>query len=338
MRARERTARSLRGLETDRPALAHLFLGGAPHILNRAGRVLRDAYRTPSGIAEVQDIAAELLGHDAGTVPWGCLTVEAEAFGCELEWFDDYYPRVTSHPLADTDDLTRLTDPDPATTKRLPLVLESLALVRERLGDDQFVIAMVVSPFLVAAELRGMERLLADLVFNPGFVMDLLDRVTQGLERYVGAIASSGAADVIMFENAGAGREMLGPTHVERFVMPYERRLLAAARARAPELILIEHNCAAGPYVEEILRLDVDAVHVAHADPDVISRAGIACLGTVDNQRLLLDGTPTQVVEAARAEIAQAPPAGFLLTTSCEIPFAAPIANLHALSAACRAK
>jgi uroporphyrinogen decarboxylase len=332
MRARERTARSLRGQETDRPALAHLFLGGAPHILDRAGRVLAEAYRSPSGIAEVQGVAAELFGHDAGTVPWGCLTVEAEAFGCELEWFDNYYPRVVSHPLADTEDLTRLSDPDPAHAKRMPLVLESLTLVREGLGDDQFVIAMVVSPFLVAAELRGMERLLADLVLNPGFAMDLLDRVTQGIERYVSAIASLGAADAIMFENAAAGREMLGPTHVERFVMPFERRLLAAARAEAPELILIEHNCAVDPYIEEILALDVDAVHVAHADPDVIERAGVARLGTVDNQRLLLEGTPAQIKQASRAEIAQAS-GGFVSSTSCEIPFAAPLENIRALTA-----
>jgi uroporphyrinogen decarboxylase len=337
MRARERTARSLQGLEIDHPALAHLFLGGAPHVLGHAGRALGDVYRTASGIAEVQGIAAELFDHDAGTVPWGCLTVEAEAFGCDLEWFDDYYPRVVSHPLEDTVDLCKLVDPDPARTGRMPLVLESLTLVRERLGDDQFVIALVVSPFLVAAELRGMEGLLADLVLKPGFTMDLLEQVTAGIERYVGAIASSGAADAIMFENAGAGREMLGPAHVERFVMPFERRLLAAARAAAPGLILIEHNCSVGPYVDEILRLDVDAVHVAHADPDVIYEVGMARLGTVDNQQLLLEGTPAEVERAALAEMAHASPGGFVLATSCEIPFAAPMANIRALSTARRA-
>lgn len=305
-------------------------------MLRHAGRTLGDTYRTPGGIAEIQGIAAELFGHDAGTVPWGCLTVEAEAFGCELEWFDDYYPRVASRPLEDEVDLARLVDPDPGSMGRMPLVLESLALVRERLGDDQFVIALVVSPFLVAAELRGIEGLLADLVLNPEFAEDLLEQITSGIERYVGAIALSGAADAIMFENAGAGREMLGPAHVERFVMPFERRLLAVARATAPELIRIEHNCAAEPYVDEILQLDVDAVHVAHADPKIIREAGLARFGNVDNQRLLLEGTPADVERVARADVVAASPGGFVLTTSCEIPFAAPMANIQALSTACR--
>jgi uroporphyrinogen-III decarboxylase len=218
----------------------------------------------------------------------------------------------------------------------MPLVLESLALVRERLGDDQFLIAIVVSPFLVAAELRGIEGLLADLVLNPGFAKDLLEHVTIGIERYVGAIAASGAADAIMFENAGAGREMLGPAHVEHFVMPFEHRLLAVARAAVPELILIEHNCAAEPYLDQILRLDVDAVHVAHADSKVIRESGIARLGTVDNQRLLLEGTPADVERAARVELATGSSGGFVTATSCEIPFAAPLANIRALSTACR--
>lgn len=305
-------------------------------MLRHARRTLGDAYRTPGGIAEIQGVAAELFGHDAGTVPWGCLTVEAEAFGCEVEWFDNYYPRVASRPLEHEADLAHLVDPDPGNTGRMPLVLESLALVRERLADDQFVIALVVSPFLVAAELRGMEGLLADLVLNAGFASDLLEQVTSGIERYVGAIAISGAADAIMFENAGAGREMLGPAHVERFVMPYERRLLAVARAASPELILIEHNCAVEPYVDEILRLDVDAVHVAHADQGAIRDAGTARFGNVDNQRLLLEGSPAEVERVARVEVAAASPGGFVLTTSCEIPFAAPMANIQALATACR--
>lgn len=335
MHARERTATALRGGDIDRPALANLFLGGAPHVMHRAARHLGEAYRTPEGIAEVQGVAAELLGHDAATVPWGCLTVEAEAFGCELEWFDDYYPRVTSHPLEAEADLARLVLPDPESAGRMPLVLDSLALVRERLGEDQFVIALVVSPFLVAAELRGMVGLLADLVLNPGFAEELMERVTRGIERYVRAIAEQGAADAIMFENASVGREMLGPSHVERFVMPFERGLLAAARDAAPDLMLIEHNCAEAPYVDEVLRLDVDAVHMARADQDVVQRAGFARLGTVDNQRLLLEGTPADVELAARAELNLASSGRFVLATSCEIPFAAPLANIQALSAAC---
>jgi uroporphyrinogen decarboxylase len=312
-----------------------MFLGGARHVLERAKTTMGKAYRNPGGIARVQQVAAEMFGHDAGTVPWGCLTVEAEAFGCELEWHDDYYPRVASHPLEEERDLRRLIAPDPSASGRMPLVLEALASVRERMGEDQFLIAMVVSPFLVAAELRGMVPLLADFVLEADFVDDLMATVGDGVERYVRAIAAQGAADAIMFENAGACAQMMGPGHVDRFVMPYERRLLASAREVAPSMSLIEHNCAEAPYVDRVLALDVDAVSVAHTDPETVQNAGMARFGAVDNQRLMLEGTPEAVGDAAQAELAAAGKTAYVLATSCEIPFAAPIRNIEALSRAC---
>jgi uroporphyrinogen-III decarboxylase len=306
-----------------------------------------------------------MFGHDAGMVPWGCLTVEAEAFGCRLEWLEDFYPRVAGRPLEDTRDLSRLVDPDPSRSGRMPLVLEALTRLRERAGDDLFIVAMVVSPFLVAAELRGMTGLLEDLVLDPSFADALLERVTEGTGRYVEAIAGSGAADAVMFENAGACREIMGPHHLERFVMPHERRLLEAARRRSPDLVLIEHNCSTTPYFEQVVTLDVDAVsfaygdvrgierrhgwdcHAAHTSANVCvdrfclrpSDAGrpVAWIGNVDNTRIMLEASPDQVRREARACIESAEGSPFVLSTSCEIPFTAPRENIEALIAAARA-
>jgi len=326
---------------------------------------MASAYRDADGIAQAQMVAAEMFGHDAGMVPWGCLTVEAEAFGCRLEWHEDYYPRVVERPLETTQDLSVLPEPDPAWSGRMPLMLGALTRLRERAGDDLFIVAMVVSPFLVAAELRGMTELLADFVVDPSFVDALFDRVTEGTGRYLRAIVGTGACDAVMFENAGACREMMGPHHLERFVMPCERRLLEAARREAPEVFLIEHNCSATPYFEEILTLDVDAVSFAYGDVRGIAErygwdcrtahtsanacldrfclrprdAGrpIAWIGNVDNSRIMLEAAPAQVEREARACIESARGSAFVLSTSCEIPFKAPPENIEALARAARA-
>ena len=81
---RERMRRALKGEPADRPALAYLFLGGARHVLERLGQRIRVAYRDPQLIADAQMLAAELFEHDDAMVPWGCLTVDAEAFDCEI--------------------------------------------------------------------------------------------------------------------------------------------------------------------------------------------------------------------------------------------------------------
>jgi uroporphyrinogen-III decarboxylase len=363
--SRDRMRAALRGESTDRPALAYLFLGGARHPLASVGERLGAVYRDPDLIAATQVAAADLFGHDAGMVPWGCLTVEAEAFGCRLDTLEDYYPRVAKRPLEGTPDLSRLSDPDPSSSGRMPLVLEALTRLRQRCGDDLFVSAMIVSPFLVAAELRGMSELLMDFIRDPAFVEALFERVTAGTERYLEAILRTGACDAVLFENAGACRELIGPHHVAAYVMPYHRRLLETVRREAPGVFTIEHNCSDTPYFEEILELDVDAVSFAHGDVHAIraehrwechathtrpnacadrfclhpspGTRPIAWIGNVDHSKVILRASSDQVFREARACIESARSGPFVLSTGCEIPFKAPLENIRALSRAVQA-
>ncbi|MCH7643313.1 MAG: hypothetical protein IH974_00625 [Myxococcales bacterium] len=72
-------------------------------------------------------LAAELFEHDGAMVPWGYLTIEAEAFGCEVREFDDHDPQLVERPLEGAADPKRLSDPDPAVSGRMSLALEALA-------------------------------------------------------------------------------------------------------------------------------------------------------------------------------------------------------------------
>ena len=362
---RERMRRALKGEPADRPALAYLFLGGARHVLERLGQRMRVAYRDPQLIADAQMLAAELFEHDSAMVPWGCLTVEAEAFGCSVREFDDYYPQIVERPLEEAPDLKRLSDIDPSVSGRMPLVLEALTRLRERAGDDLFISAMVVSPFLVAAELRGMTTLLMDFIRDPAFAETLFERVTEGTERYLKEILRTGACDAVLFENAGATRDMIGPHHLTQFVRPYHERLLAVARREAPDVLLIEHNCSDRPYFEEILKSDIDAVSFAYVDERAIQtqhswdcqashtrtnvcserfclrpsaeESAIARIGNVDHTHIVLNAQPDEVFREARACIESARSSRFVLSTGCEIPFKAPIENIRALARAAQA-
>jgi len=357
--------RALAGEPADRPALAYLFLGGARHVLERLGQRMRVVYSDPQRIADAQMLAAELFEHDSAMVPWGCLTVEAEAFGCRVREFDDYYPQIAERPLEEAADLNLLSNPDPALSGRMPLVLEALTRLRERAGDDLFISAMVVSPFLVAAELRGMAGLLMDFIRDPAFAEALFERVTEGTERYLKAILQTGACDAVLFENAGATRELIGPHHLAQFVRPYHERLLAVMRREAPGVFSIEHNCSDRPYFEEILEADVDAVSFAYADERAIQtqhgwdcrashartnacgerfclrspvdKSSIARIGNVDHTRIILNAQPDEVFREARACIESARSSRFVLSTGCEIPFKAPIENIRALARAAQA-
>jgi uroporphyrinogen decarboxylase len=326
---------------------------------------MNTVYNDPHLMAATQIAAAELFEHDNGMIPWGCLTVEAEAFGCQIEMLEDYYPRVVERPLAADPNLARLCDPDPSSSGRMPLVIEALTELRQRSGEDLFIIAMVVSPFLVAAELRGMTEFLMDFISDPPFVEALSEYVTEGTQRYLEAILRTRACDAVMFENAGACRELMGPHDLARYVMPYHQRLLETARREAPEVFLIEHNCSNTPYFEEILALDVDGVNFAYGDVRAIytkygwnchathtstntclnrfclhprqNARPVAWIGNVDHSQVLLRASPEEVFREARACIESARSGPFVLSTGCEIPFNAPVENIRALARAAHA-
>jgi MtaA/CmuA family methyltransferase len=360
--SRERMTRALRGDAADRPALAYLFLGGARHVLEAMGQSMRSVYADADLMASAQITAAELFGHDSSMLPWGCLMVEAEAFGCHLESPEQYYPQVVSRPLEDDPDLALLSLPDPETNGRMPLVIDSLTRLRARAGDDTFIVAMVVSPFLVAAELRSLTLLLTDFITDPPYVESLMEQVTEGIAGYVEAIVATNACDAIMFENAGATRDLIGPHHLTQFVTPYHRQLLSVARRSNPNLILIEHNCSETPYIDDILASDVDAFSFAHGDVKAISEKlrwdcytehtsvnscidrhclkpehfsrRIARIGNVDHTQIVLNATHEEVFTEARAVIESAGSGPFCLSTGCEIPFKAPLENIRALARA----
>lgn len=329
----------LTGGVPDRTPVHYQFLGGAHRVLAQVGMTMSAAYASPTSIANTQIAAAEMFGHDTVMAPWGCLTVEAEAFGCELDYHDMWYPQARSRPLADTTDLSRLTPIGSGLAGRMPLMVDALAELRARSDGELFVVAMVVSPFLVACELRDMSALMLDIGLDPNFVSDLLDIVTDGIGAYVESIAASGAVDAIMFENAGMAAELLGPHHIETFIRPYHRRLVARARDTAPSTFLIEHNCASSPYFTEIHGTDVDAISFAVDDLELAADLAPVgrpqtLIGMVDHADLMLNGNPDQVRTAALRCIRQAGDRPFILSTGCEVPFKAPTENIAALAAA----
>ena len=193
----------------------------------------------------------------------------------------------------------------------------------------------------MAAELRGMSGLMMDFIRDPAFAEALFERVTEGTARYLKAILKTSACDAVLFENAGATRDLIGPHHLAQFVRPYHEQLLAVVRREAPGVFLIEHNCSDRPYFEEMLESDVDAVSFAYVDERSIQsqhgwechaahtrtnacrerfclrpsadKSAIARIGNVDHTQIILNAKPDEVFREARACIENAGSSPFVL-------------------------
>ena len=121
------------------------------------------------------------------------LQLEAEILGCDLMWADDNPPSVTSHPLADTDDIPeRLVQPGDG---RLPLVMEATRRLKEKVGEETAVMGLFCGPFTLASHLRGT-KLFMDMKKNPEHVRQLMDYVTRNAFQMIDMYLAAGA-DVI---------------------------------------------------------------------------------------------------------------------------------------------
>jgi len=147
--------------------------------------------------------------------------------GVDLDIVDGVGP-VIQRPLRSADDLEQLRPLDPAAD--LPYVLESVVLIRRELGDRVPLIGFAGAPFTLAAYLiegrgtREFTRTKALMYGEPDLWTQLMDRLTDIVIVFLGALVASGAHALQLFDSwVGC----LSPRDYVSFVQPYCRRIFA---------------------------------------------------------------------------------------------------------------
>jgi uroporphyrinogen decarboxylase len=325
----ERFEKAIKLEVTERPPLGHLYFGGGNWVLKELEANFNDVYYSAEGIAKAQTKAKELFGHDNVMSPWGCLTIEAEALGCKIKKTDEY-PSIVKRSVASEEDVKFLRVPDPYKDGRMPLVLESLNILSKQVGEHTAVIGMVCSPFLVASEIRRLQKFLMDVLTKSDFVHEILEIVTAGCVEYAKAMSEQGIF-AIMIENAYMNRTFLDPKNCKEFIFNSTKKLVD--EIKKCNLYVIEHNCSKQLYIDMELELKPDILNLA---VDSISKIrervpDICLMGSVDHANTMFNGAKSDVYKEAKSCLKEGGPKGFILSTECEIPFSAPIENIKTL-------
>jgi uroporphyrinogen decarboxylase len=110
------------------------------------------------------------------------LQVEAEILGCDLLWADNNPPSVSSHPLDMTKGIPCKCLIPSKKDGRIPLILEAMKEVKEKIGDDTALYGLITGSFTLASHLRGQN-----------FFMDMLDdeEYTKNLLAYTTEVAKA---------------------------------------------------------------------------------------------------------------------------------------------------
>ena len=196
-----------------------------------------DAHRDPKKMARLAAGLFKQAGLDNITVPFD-LTLEAEAFGAPVEYFNDQvkWPTVKRFIAQDASDL-QIPD-DVLSAGRIPQVLEALRILRAEYGGEVPVIAYINAPFTsIGSYLVEPSDFLKMIRRTPEKITQFCDELYPYYAEIANAYAEAGA-DVITFREEGASLDSISPRHFDELIKPYLKKMIGLIKA--PRII---HNC-----------------------------------------------------------------------------------------------
>lgn len=336
MTSKERMGAFAAGKEIDRIPCS-LFLGEtAAHFI---GKTVSEYHHSPAVMAEAEVAVFRMFGQDGVGVGPGLFGI-AEAMGTRLNFPEDGIAFVAEPVLQDWSDLDRLEPPDPHRDGRLPLWLEALQSLKEKLGDQVNVGTSVGGPFTIAGSLRGTAQFLRDLRKSPELAHRLLKLATESALRYIDAACDLGIPPG--FGDPIASGTVISTTLFREFAQPYLKICMDRVIERCGKGTML-HICGDSSRIWADMAdtgaatLSLDNMNdLAEAKAAVGDR--VCLMGNVAPVTTIGKGKPEDVITGARACLRKAydSPKGFILSPGCQIPIGAPVENIHALMDAAR--
>jgi uroporphyrinogen decarboxylase len=206
-------------------------------------RALREHYpiltlaKTPELCTRITMMPVEELGVD-GAVLFADIMLPLEAMGVSLEIQPDLGPVIHS-PIHDMTGVQQLRPLEPE--QGVPFVLETIRGLRSELADGRAaIIGFCGAPFTLACYLvegrpsRDYAHAKTLMLRAPDVWAQLMDRLTDGMIRYLRAQVAAGA-DVIQVFDSWIGA--LAPSDYQRSVLPWMQRIFAELhQAGAPTI------------------------------------------------------------------------------------------------------
>lgn len=258
------------------------------------------------------------------------LSVEAEAFGASVRFFENEVPAVTGQLVSDEDEANALAVPS-AKSGRAGMCIEAVRMAKQKIGDRP-VLAGMIGPYSLAGRLMDVTEIMYACYDEPEMVHTVLEKATQFLIAYGNAFKAAGADGIMMAEPLAG---VLSPDLMAEFSAPYVKRIIESLQDEA--FIVIYHNCGGSvPHMlDEIFAQGAAAYHFGNAVDmaQIMERvpADVLCMGNIDPASCFVQGTPdtmTAAVKLLLEKCGRYP--NFMLSSGCDIPAHANWENIQA--------
>jgi len=281
--------------------------------------------------------AAELALHTKFRTPFIMsamdLSVEAEEFGATIQMDDWEIPTVTGRFVTDMDGITGIRIPSVG-TKRSTVYLKAVERLRAA-GTDALVLGGMIGPFSLAGRLFGVSEALAETAGEPDMMHALVKKTTAYLTAYAQAFKAAGAHGLIIAEPTAG---LMSPPSTASFSSPYVKQIREAVEDN--EFTVILHNCGARiGHLDASLASGAKILHFGKPMdlPAALAKvpADTILCGNLDPSEVFVGSGVGEVTAKTEALLAAtAAHKNFVISSGCDVPAGAPMANLEAFFAA----
>ncbi len=257
------------------------------------------------------------------------LQIEAETFGCDLNWADDNPPAVVSHPLGNGKKLQDFSVPGPE-DGRIKTVLEATEKIREK-HPDIAVYGLITGPFTLALHLMGTDIFMkmfdsADEIHE---LLNFCKDVGNAMSKYY----IDAGCDVIAVVDPMTSQ--IGPDQFNEFVSPYATEIFENIRKMdaAGSFFVCGHAQQNIPVMCDCKpdNISIDEnIPLNYVREECVKR-DISFGGNLQLTSVLLLGKPVDAQKNAIACLETGGEKGFILAPGCDLPYATPPENLEAI-------
>ena len=325
----QRVQAVLAGEKPDRTPIVPIVHSGLARMFGvPLGRFFTDA----QVMAETIIRGYRTFGYDGVQLSLG-VTAEPEALGARVRQPADGAPVLQERLLEDPANLNRLRDIDVLERGRFPMFRRAVERVVETIGKDALVVVTLRGPFLMAAQLRGVERVLMDTLTSPGLLAEVLDFTGEITLKCGLAFRETGAHAVVLGE-ATCSPNFIPPATYRSLVLDHHRRVVGELCQAGWSAVGV-HICGnILPIFEDVLSTGVNLVDIDHqVSPAQVlkaNRARAVLRGNLDPSAVFAFGTP-EVIDRSTRELRRAVEGqgSWIYSSGCDISPGTPRENLE---------
>ena len=257
------------------------------------------------------------------------LTVEAEAFGCKINFPENEVPNVIGRLVCDEDSVDALAVPD-LSAGRIPEYLKAAKMAVDNIMDRP-VLAGCIGPFSLAGRLFDMSEIMVAIYMEPDTIIKLLEKCTDYILKYCAELKRIGVAGVFVAEPAAG---LLSNEDCMIYSTVFMRRLVDTLQDENFTIVL--HNCGnSGQCTQAMVESGAAALHFGNAVNMLQALdecpENVLVMGNIDPVGIMRQASP-EIVKQVTLKLLQDTSAcpNFVLSTGCDVPPHIPEKNIDA--------